>query len=191
VVGHTLIKSTATIRILCVTILSGTMAATQNTKDPFASVPASQRRALANGLVSYTGAFKERDWALLYDLVSDENKKGPNGNLKVNRAAFVRAMKGTDERLIEFEPIWTDPGAVGTFYIYGCGEVASGDQNIERISAVRAVRKHGKWFFANWDYTSPPEPCSHLGNPEWKPGVMSHLNEPMDQVLCAVHPCTE
>jgi hypothetical protein len=46
----------------------------QDLKTPFAPVPVGQRLALTNRLTAYTTAFRKKDWASLYDLVSDENK---------------------------------------------------------------------------------------------------------------------
>ena len=57
--------------------------------------------------------------------------------------------------------------------------------------AVRAVRKHDKWFFTNWDYPLPEESCSHLSNPEWKPRIVLELRDPMHQVFCELNECTD
>jgi hypothetical protein len=58
-------------------IAISTTAVSQTAKGPFAVVPASQRTALSKRLIAYTTAFRKRDWAGLYDLVSDENKINP------------------------------------------------------------------------------------------------------------------
>jgi hypothetical protein len=80
---------------------------------------------------------------------------------------------------------------VGAFNVYGCSELPYGNETIERIAAVRAVREHGDWYFTNWDYPDPPEPCSHLSDPAWMPArYMQRLDESMYQVTCELHECT-
>jgi hypothetical protein len=181
-----------------------TTAASQTAKHPFAVVPTNQRAALTNRLIAYTTAFRKKDWASLYDLVSDENKinhkpvfssetkKMSFVRVTVSRRAFIRDMHGTYDlqRLIKFVPVRTDVAGVGAFNVYGCGELPSGNEKIERIAAVRAVREHGDWYFTNWDYPDPPEPCSNLSDPAWKPArYLQQLDEPMAQVTCILETC--
>jgi hypothetical protein len=164
----------------------------QESKTPFASVPVGQRLGLTNRLSAYTAAFRKQDWASLYDLVSDQNKISFN-KLKVTRRVFIRDMQGTYDvqRLIRFQPVRTDVAGAGAFTIFGCGELPFGEEKIERIAAVRAVREHGNWFFTNWDYPDPPEPCSHLSDPAWKPAYyMQRLDESMLQLSCDLNSCT-
>jgi hypothetical protein len=164
----------------------------QTAKTALTPIPANQRVGLTSRLRAYTTAFREKDWAGLYDLVSDENKiRG--GKLKVNRRAFIRDMQGTydPQRLIKFEPLKTEVVSQGIFNIYGCGELPYGDEKIERIAAVRAVREHGNWYFTNWEYPDPPEPCSNLSDPAWKPArYLQQLDGPMLQVSCELNVCT-
>jgi hypothetical protein len=164
----------------------------QNSKTPFAPVPIGQRAALTNRLVAYTTAFRKKDWASLYDLVSDQNKISFN-KLKVTRRVFIRDMQGTYDlqRLIKFAPVRTEVAGAGAFNIFGCGELPYGEEKIERIAAVRAVREHGGWLFTNWDYPDPPEPCSRLSDPAWKPSrYMQRLDESMLQLSCDLNTCT-
>ncbi len=187
-------RVTASCFVLLV-LLIGTTVYSQNAKTPFAPVPMGQRLALTKRLIAYTSAFRKKDWASLYDLVSDQNKFDFNHKLKVNRHTFIRDMQGTYnlQRLIKFAPVRTDNNGSGNFDIYydiyGCGELPYGNEKIERIAAVRAVREHGDWFFTNWDYPDPPEPCSHLSDPAWKARNL-RLGEPMSQIACELNTCT-
>jgi hypothetical protein len=163
----------------------------QDAKSALSPVPTSQQAALAQRLKAYTEAFRAKDWASLYDLVSDENKIGFDNKLKVHKRTFVRDMQGTYDlqRLIRFAPVRTENDGTGNFDIYGCGELPYGNQKIERIAVVRAVREHGDWFFTNWDYPEPPTPCSQLSDPNWKARNL-RLGEPMSQVSCELNTCT-
>jgi len=182
------------LKVCCFSLLVAvaTTAVAQAPKDPLAAVPTGQRLELKERLHAYTAAFRRKDWAGLYDLVSDENRYGGNHKLKVTRRIFVRDMEGTDAaRLIKFAPVRTDSVSAGIFNIFGCGEMPGGEEKIERIAAVRAVRENGGWFFTNWYYPDPPEPCSHLSDPAWKPArYPQQLDEPMLQVTCELVLCT-
>ena len=164
----------------------------QDTKSALSPVPAGQRSALAQRLVVYTAAFRTKNWDVLYDLVSDDSKIGPDGKVKVYKRTFVREMQGTYDlqRLRKFTPVRTEAIMTGEYDIYGCGEIPYGTQKLERIAAVRAVREHDDWFFVNWDYADPPEGCSHLADPAWKPRVPLRLDGPMSQVSCDLFTCT-
>jgi hypothetical protein len=195
----------ARIAVLLATGVGVTVLA-QTPKSPFTPVPISERTELARRLIAYTTVFRNKDWSSLYDLVSDENKINPGKpvfssetnkisivRVKVSRRAFIRDMQGTYDlqRLIKFAPVRTDVAGVGAFNVYGCGELPSGNEKIERIAAVRAVREHGDWYFTNWDYPDPPEPCSHLSDSAWKPArYMQRLDEAMSQVTCELQNCT-
>jgi hypothetical protein len=164
----------------------------QSAKSPFDPVPADQRPALAQRLRAYTEAFRTKDWAGLYDLVSPDSKIGMDGKLKVTKRVFVRDIQGTYDlqRLIKFVPDRTETGGPGDFSIYGCGKLPYGNKQIERIAAVHAVREEGDWLFSNWDYPDPPEPCSRLSDPAWKPSRSLRLDGPMSQVSCELFTCT-
>jgi hypothetical protein len=142
----------------------------QAAKSALSPVPASQRPALIQRLKAYTEAFRTKDWASLYDLVSDENKIGVDNKLKVYKPTFVRDMQGTYDlqRLIKFAPVHAEN---------------------ERIAVVRAAREHGDWFFTNWDYPDPPIPCSQLSDSNWKARNL-RVDEPMSQVSCELRTCT-
>jgi hypothetical protein len=163
----------------------------QATKSALAPVPVSQRPALSQRLVAYTEAFRTKNWEALYDLVSDENKNGLDGKLKVSKSTFVRDMQGTYDlqRLRKFTPVRTEALMVGEYDIYGCGEIPYGNEKLERIAAVRAVLERGGWHFVIWDYAEPPEECSHLADPAWKPQLPMKLDGPMSQVTCELFTC--
>lgn len=199
-------KRTIASSVVLLAILLETTVVAQNQKTPFVPVPPNQRTALTRRLISYTTAFRQKDWTSLYDLVSDENKISHGKpvfssrtnqmsfvTVKVSRRAFIRDMQGTYDlqRLIRFAPVRTDVAGAGAFNIYGCGELPYGNERIERVAAVRAVLEHGEWYFTNWDYPDPPEPCSRLSDPAWKPArYMQRLDEPMSQVTCELQTCT-
>jgi hypothetical protein len=179
-------------RLLLPAIVIVSTGSSQTARTPLAPVPANQRVGLISRLNAYTMAFRKKDWAGLYDLVSDENKIRA-GKLKVNRRMFIRDMQGTYDlqRLIKFTPLKTEVISQGIFNIYGCGELPSGDEKIERIAAVRAVWEHGNWYFTNWDYPDPPEPCSNLSDSAWKPArYLQQLDGPMLQLSCELNICT-
>jgi hypothetical protein len=172
-------------------LLISTAERAQSAKSALSPVSPSQRSGLAARLVAYTEAFRTKNWDALYDLVSDENKHGLDGKLKVTKRIFVRDMQGTEdlERLRKFTPVRTEVVFPGEFNIYGCGEIPYGNQKLERVAAVRAVQEDGDWFFANWDYADPPEPCSQLSDPAWKPPAHLRLDGPMSQVSCELFTC--
>ena len=181
------------VKILCPLLLASVMGtgSPQNAKTPFDPVPVDQRAALAKRLTAYVSAFRDKDWEGLYNLVSDSNKIGYNNQLKVNMYVFVAQMQENTydrERLIKFEPVRTELVGSETFDVYGCGELHYGNQQVERIAAVRAVREHEDWFFINYDYPDPPEACSHLSNPEWKARNL-RLDGPMRQLICELNRC--
>src|SRR5579864_33056 len=156
----------------------------QSGTSPLSPVPAAQRPALTARLIAYSEAFRAKDRNALYDLVSDESKIGLDGKQRVSRSTFIRDMQDTRdlERLGKFTPFRTEPDPLG-FDIYGCGEIPYGKERLVRVAAVRAVREHGDWFFDNWDYADPPEPCSRLSDTSWKPQHL-RLDGPMRQVSC-------
>jgi hypothetical protein len=177
---------------LCV-LVAATSVHAQSAANPLALVPANQQALLKQRLLAYTEAFRLKDWAGLYDLVSHVNKVDVlEGKLKVTKRIFVRDMQGTydPQWLIKFTPVRTEPGDMpSTYDIYGCGKVPFGNQRSDRIAAVRAVWEQGNWFFENWDYAEPPEECSHL-DAAWKPGIKVKLDGPMLQVSCELFTCT-
>jgi hypothetical protein len=157
----------------------------------FAPVSASRRPLLTKRLIAYTEAFRKKDWAALYDLVSDQDKISvEDGKDKVSREAFVRDMQGTSDlqRLIKLTPMRTEMSVFG-YDVYGCAEIPDGNQKLKRIAAVRAVWEHDNWYFTNWAYADPPEPCSHLSKAAWKPQLPLRLDEPMSQLTCDLYTC--
>lgn len=180
--------------ICCASLLLWTPVAIhgQTAGSALSSVPVAQLSALTRRLVAYTQAFRTKNWDALYDLVSHDSKIGSDGKIKVSRRIFVRDMQETYdlERLIRFVPVRTDIGGLDDFHVYGCGELPYGNAKIERVAAVGAVWERGDWFFTNWDYPDPPEPCAHLSDPAWKPGRPLRLDGPMSQVSCELFTCT-
>jgi hypothetical protein len=158
---------------------------------PFAPVPASRRPLLKKRLIAYTEAFRKKDWAALYDLVSDQDKISVEGGKdKVSGEAFVRDMQGTydSQRLIKLTPMRTEMTVFG-YDVYGCAEIPDGNQKLKRIAAVRAVWEHDNWYFTNWAYADPPESCSHLSKAAWRPQLPLRLDEPMSQLTCDLYTC--
>ena len=163
----------------------------QNAKSALSPVPAGQRSALTQRLIAYTTSFRTKNWDTLYDLVSDENKNSLDGKLKATKRIFVRDMQGTYDfqRLRKLTPVRTEAIVVGEYDIYGCGEIPYANEKLERIAAVRAVLERGGWHFVTWDYAEPPEECSQLSDPAWKPQVPMKLEGPMLQVSCELFTC--
>ncbi|HEY4766364.1 MAG TPA: hypothetical protein VIH75_22020 [Candidatus Sulfotelmatobacter sp.] len=160
----------------------------QGVKTPFDPVAASKRPSLAKRLNAYTNSFRNGQWGTLYDLVSDQNRISvEEGKDKVYKHMFISAMQNTYEmrHLQKFTPVRTESGLFG-YDIYGCGEVPGRD---ESIVAVRAVWEHGNWFFTDWQYTYPWEPCSRLSDPTWKPQIPLRLDGPMMELVCILNPC--
>lgn len=181
----------------------------QDGKTSLGPVPASQRSALAKRLVAYTEAFHTKDWGALYDLVSDQNKRRIDGTI-LDRGTFVKDMQYPDSaRLEKFTPIRAtamtpfavidiptvpvrkaDRNLFGSFVIYGCGEIAHGnDAPARRIAAVIALLDSGVWSFTKWTYTESFEGCSQLSDPAWNPDSFLRLDGPMDELFCEVYTC--
>jgi hypothetical protein len=177
--------------VLLSILLIMTAVHSQNAGTALAPAPASQRSLLTRRLIAYTEAFRKKDWATLYDLVADLDKiPVENGKDKVSEDAFIRDMQGTydGQRLVKFTPVRTEAGLMG-FDIYGCAEIPYGNQKLKRIAAVRAVWEHDNWYFTNWAYADPPEPCSHLSNAEWKPQFPLRVDGPMSQLTYDLYTC--
>jgi hypothetical protein len=169
--------------------LAVTIVHSQGVKTPLDSVPANERHLLAKRLNAYTNSFRNQQWGTLYGLVSDANKNSPyNGKVQVEKHRFISAMQNTYEmrHLQKFTPVRTESGLFG-YDIYGCGEVPGRD---ETIVGVRAVWEHGSWFFTDWQYTDPWEPCSRLSDPAWKPQMPLRLDGPMMELVCILNTCT-
>jgi hypothetical protein len=160
--------------------LTSTIVYSQGVKTPFAPVPASQRGLLAKRLNAYTKSFRNQRWGTLYGLVSDANKG-------LNKRTFISAMQNTYEmrHLQKFTPVRTESAGLG-YDVYGCGEVPGRD---ETVVAVRAVWEQGNWFFTEWTYTDPWEPCSRLSDPGWKPRPPLRLDGPMMELVCRLNAC--
>jgi hypothetical protein len=169
--------------------LALTIAYSQGPKTPFDPVPASKRPLLAKRLNAYTYSFRNKQWGTLYGLVSDPDKIGVlDGKMKVDKPTFISAMQNTYEmrQLQKLRPVRTEAGIFG-YDIYGCGEVPGRG---ETIVAVRAVWEHNSWFFTDWAYTDPLEPCSRLSDPTWKPEIPLRLDGPMMELVCVLNECT-
>lgn len=163
----------------------------QDAKTPFGPVPVEQRDELAKRLISYTYAFRGKDWDSLYHLAADVNKRRSDGS-RMSKKMFGALMKGGDDwyRLLKFTPIRSEMTPAGQFDVYGCGEFPSGDKKPERVAvAVRAVREHNAWSFTTWDYFDPRQPCSNLTDPTWKPSHHLRL-EYLPEVACVIRICT-
>ena len=181
----------------------------QSSKSALSRVPASQRAALTRRLVAYTEAFRTKNWNALYDLVSEENKHRSDGAV-LDRDTFVKDMQYLNSaRLAKFTPVRaavTTPFALldipitpvgkanrnrfGSFVIYGCGEIARGNDGPERrIAAVIALLDGGVWSFTKWTYTEAFEGCSQLSDPTWNPDSFLRLDGPMEELFCEVYTC--
>lgn len=106
----------------------------------------------------------------------------------MDKHTFISAMQTTYDvrRLQKLTPVRMESGLFG-YDIYGCGEVPGRG---ESIVAVRAVWEHNSWFFTDWAYTDPLEPCSHLSDPAWKPQIPLRLDGPMMELVCFLNNCT-
>ena len=167
--------------------LAVTIVNSQGVKTPFGPVPARERPLLAKRLNAYTRSFRNKDWGALYDLVSDANKRNLVSKVRVNKHTFVYAMQNSFEmrHLLKLTPVRMESGGLG-YDIYGCGEVPGRG---ESIAAVRAVWEHDNWFFTDWSYADPWEPCSRLSDPAWKPQIPLRLDGPMVELACILNIC--
>lgn len=181
----------------------------QRSKSALSPIPAGRRLALTQGLTAYTEAFHTKNWNALYDLVSDQNKRRSNGTI-IDRETFVQDMQYLNSaRLEKFTPVRTtvmtpfavidiptsparktDRNRFGSFVIYGCGEIANGDDGPERrVAAVIAVLNSGAWSFTKWTYAESFEGCSQLSDPAWNPDSFLRLEGPMGELFCEVYTC--
>ena len=156
----------------------------QNTAQPFPKFPGNGQAALAGRLTEYLKAYRNKNWAALYSLVSDTGKGG------VNRRAFVAAMSAKHGRtgfggmpdLLEFLPDRSDENADGTD-IYGCAKATREGEAYTGIAVVHAVHEHATWTFTGWSFTEFPNlSCKLLADPSWKPAGRMGWDQPMEEV---------
>lgn len=176
--------------LVVLALLSGGACA-QDAKTAFEPVPEEQRARLDERLKEVTAAYRQKDWAELFELVSDANRKHSDGK-PVDKATFAYEMGGgfNAYRLLKFEPAHTVNAWGANYDVYGCGEFPIGTLKPERIVvAVRVVREHDDWFYTTWDYPDPRLECSTLEDPEWKPSPSLRM-EFLPQLVCIIHICT-
>jgi hypothetical protein len=162
----------------------------QDAGGPFAPVPKEQRSRLEHRLKLMTAAYRDKDWAALFELISDENRTTNEGK-PLTEAAFAQQMSGGFDayRLVKFEPAHTVQVFGGNYDVYGCGEFPSGAAQPQRfVVAVREVREHDDWLFTTWDYPDPRQDCRTLQDPDWKPSANLRLDF-LPQLTCILKIC--
>jgi hypothetical protein len=169
---------------------SAVLAGAQTTLEPFAAAPAAQRSALGERLDAFVEAYGRFEWGTLYDLISDAGRRG------ISEKLFDHAMFEGDNantwsyHLYAFRPVRTSKVREDVYNVFGCVSVTHNKTSEEHIGAVRAVFEHNNWFFTNWIFADPMQPCSQLSAPDWKPVNPVQLEEPMSPLTCYVNLCT-
>jgi hypothetical protein len=107
--------------------------------EPFSKIPAEKRDGLRKRLEEYVKENKNRDWVLLYGLISD------TGRGRVDQPTFVARMQtahgkdfANDPDLLEFRSDRADPNGDG-FDVYGCGKAQREGQTYNGIAVIHAV----------------------------------------------------
>jgi hypothetical protein len=170
--------------LLSVSILLSAVAICFAVTDALSAIPEGQREALSNRLGLYVGAYRARDWAKLYELVSTVGRGG------ASKQDFVSAMKaehGTDfaqmPDLLSFTPSKTDKISDG-FNIYGCGKAQREGMKFNGIVVMHVVYEHDAWSFTGWSFTQfPNEPCKALEQPNWAATSRFDFAQPMEEVI--------
>lgn len=171
------------------------LAAAQDLDKIYAPVPAAQRPALHQRAAAYVRAFRQGDWATLFDLVSYDGKRG------ISRKKFVWYMSENHHsrnvkeeyplRLRHFAPNRTLVSQYGGFDIYGCVTgTGDGDFPEGSVGILHAVYEKDQWVFTGWQYIDPGASCSVLADTGWKPPRPPTWGDPMIEILCVVATCT-
>lgn len=180
-------KSSVAALLLAMSCLT---ASGQNEAQSFPKFPASGQTELARRLTEYLKAYRNKNWAALYSLVSDTGKDG------VSRRAFVAAMSEKHGRagsggmpdLLEFLPDRSDVNTDGTD-IYGCAKATREGEAYSGIAVVHAVHEHETWTFTGWSFTEFPNlSCKLLADPSWKPAGRMGWDQPMEEIRNANAP---
>jgi|SRR5580704_1300251 hypothetical protein len=176
-------KLRTAVAVTILSLLISSMSLAGGVSEPFSSIPAEQREALAKRLRTYVEAYRDRKWGKLYDLISDTGKGG------ADRKTFAAAMTAEHGKnfaqmpdLLEFKPDRTEKSDEG-FDIYGCGKAQREGMTFNGIVVMHAVRERDDWSFTGWTFTEfPNEPCKALADPRWQPGNRMKWNRPMEEV---------
>ena len=184
-------------RILCLTLLAllPPLAGAQNLDKVYAPVPAAQRVALQQRGAAYARAFRQGDWATLFDLVSYGGKRD------ISKKHFARYMwenhhsKNVKEeyplRLRHFAANRTLVSQYGGFDIYGCvTDTRDGDFPEGSVGILHAVFEKDQWVFTGWQFIDPGASCASLADTAWKPPRPPTWDDPMIEILCVVATCT-
>jgi hypothetical protein len=138
-------------------------------------------------------AFRQGDWATLFDLVSHDGKQD------ISKKDFVRFMWADHHsknvlweyplRLRHFAPNRTLVSQYGGFDIYGCVTDTREEDPEGSVGILHAFYEKERWVFTGWRYIDPGADCSVLANAEWKPPRPPTWGEPMIEILCVVWTC--
>jgi hypothetical protein len=121
--------------------VAGVGAHAQDAKMAFAPVPEEQRARLDERLKEVTAAYRQKDWAALFDLVSEANRKQSHGK-PMGKVVFAYSMSdGYESYLLrKFGPAHTVNAYDPNYDIYGCGEFPPGHA---QAGADRGGRANG------------------------------------------------
>jgi hypothetical protein len=151
--------------------------------DPFAAIPEAGRKDLATRLNGYVRAYKDRNWAELYSLISEVGKD------RVDRSTFISVMKSKHggraysamPDLEAFDAARSQKDSDG-IDIYGCAKAKREGQQFKGVAVMHAVREHDSWVFSGWSFTEfPNQACGTLSDPGWKAPAEMEWGQPMEE----------
>ena len=170
--------------VICVAVisLSGAVSLAQNA-EPFSVVPQNQRDGLAKRLAGYVEAHQKRNWATLYNFVSD------TGRGHIEKGDFIITMSenhweefAQSPDLQTFRAVLSIKNADG-YDVYGCAGAVREGERYGGTAEIHAVFEHEDWFFTGWSFRSmQDESCKELVDPKWHPESTINWNRPMQEV---------
>lgn len=175
------LRLSAAVATLLLTVLP--VVSQTKTSDPFSPIPEVKRADLMTRLSEYVEAYKTRNWAKLYRLVSNTGR----GDIKQDE--FVSRMEQThgtsfanNPDLLKFTPARAEKADDG-FDVYGCGEAQREGGKYKGVAVVHAVLEHDNWFFTGWSFDGMASgSCKELHEPDWEPFSRMPWNQKMEEL---------
>ena len=153
------------------------------TSDPFSTITESKRSSLKTRLSEYVEAYRTRNWAKLYGLVSDTGRGNVKQDIFVSRMEQAHGISfANDPDLLKFTPAVTKKAGDG-FDLYGCAEAQREGEAYSGVAVVHAVFEHENWFFTGWSFDGLASgSCKELHQPNWHPFTKMSWNQTMEEL---------
>jgi hypothetical protein len=132
-------------------------------KEVFAAVPLELRERLSERLKLLVERQKTQQWDKQYDLIAADERKSETKEAFV---ANTRRAYAKQERtlLIDFVPFRSDLLQGKTYklwVVFACSQATEKGRKVNMLTAVRAYRERGDWFFSVVESVAP----AGVGNP--------------------------